>query len=216
MRKLLALAALPMFCATPVWASTTLTFEGIPNLAPVGAFYGPDYIFSPTTLALVDADAGGSGNIANEPSPSTVMFFLDSNDALLDVTNGFTTGFSFLYSSNVAASVNVFDGPGGTGNVLASLSLTAQANDNNCTGDPNGYYCNWTPVGVNFAGTARSIDFGGTANYTVFDNITFGSATPGGGAVPEPATWAMMLIGFGAVGSALRRKKRPTARLQLT
>ena len=26
-------------------------------------------------------------------------------------------------------------------------------------------------------------------------------------AVPEPATWAMMLIGFGAVGAAMRRRK---------
>ena len=28
-------------------------------------------------------------------------------------------------------------------------------------------------------------------------------------AVPEPATWAMMLIGFGAVGFAMRRRQRP-------
>lgn len=28
------------------------------------------------------------------------------------------------------------------------------------------------------------------------------------GAVPEPATWAMMLIGFGAVGVAMRRRKK--------
>jgi len=137
------------------------------------------------------------------------MFFLDANDALLNVTNGFDTGFSFLYSSATDAPVNVYDGLNGTGNLLASLNLTAQENGNNCVGDPNGTYCNWTPVGVNFAGTAHSIDFGGTANYTVYDNVTFGSATPGGGgAVPEPATWAMMLVGFGAVGAAVRRRRR--------
>jgi hypothetical protein len=28
------------------------------------------------------------------------------------------------------------------------------------------------------------------------------------GAVPEPSTWAMMLIGFGAIGFAVRRQKR--------
>ncbi len=28
-------------------------------------------------------------------------------------------------------------------------------------------------------------------------------------AVPEPATWAMMIVGFGAIGVALRRSKRP-------
>lgn len=31
------------------------------------------------------------------------------------------------------------------------------------------------------------------------------------GGVPEPATWALMLMGFGAVGSALRRSRRPAA-----
>ena len=32
-----------------------------------------------------------------------------------------------------------------------------------------------------------------------------GTPTP---AVPEPATWAMMLIGFGATGFAMRRTRR--------
>jgi len=27
--------------------------------------------------------------------------------------------------------------------------------------------------------------------------------------VPEPATWAMMLIGFAGVGMAMRRRRRP-------
>jgi hypothetical protein len=31
-------------------------------------------------------------------------------------------------------------------------------------------------------------------------------------AVPEPATWAMMLLGFGMVGSAIRTRRRQTVR----
>jgi hypothetical protein len=31
------------------------------------------------------------------------------------------------------------------------------------------------------------------------------------GAVPEPATWAMMLVGFGVVGGAMRRRVRVVA-----
>ena len=30
------------------------------------------------------------------------------------------------------------------------------------------------------------------------------------GAVPEPATWAMMLMGFGMAGFGLRRRRKPT------
>jgi hypothetical protein len=138
------------------------------------------------------------------------MFFLQANNAILNAVNGFTTGFSFFYSSSTAATVNVFDGLDGTGNILASLDLSAQFNQN-CTGDPSGQFCNWTAIGVNFAGTAYSIDFGGTANQTAFDDITFGSATPGTGAVPEPATWALLFLGFAAIGGAMRSQKRRQA-----
>jgi hypothetical protein len=31
------------------------------------------------------------------------------------------------------------------------------------------------------------------------------------GAVPEPATWGMMIIGFGAMGSAMRARRRANA-----
>lgn len=202
----LALVAAAAIVAPASAAVVTLDFEGIADGAPVGNFYAPEYIFSPATLAIIDADAGGGGNFANEPSPSTIMFFLDANQAVLNVTSGFTTGFSFWYTSSTAAAVTVYDGLNGTGNVLGVINLSAQYNDN-CVGDPNGAFCNWTAGGVTFAGTAYSIDFGGTANQTGYDNITFGSDTPGGGTVPEPATWAMMILGFGLVGASMRRRR---------
>lgn len=126
MRKLLLSAAGAALLSTPASAAVTvLTFEGIGNLNPVGGFYAPNYFFSPATLALVDIDAGGSGNFANEPSPNTIMFFLDANNAILNVPAGFTTGFSFFYSSAVAATVTVYDGLNATGNVLGVINLAA-------------------------------------------------------------------------------------------
>ncbi len=41
-----------------------------------------------------------------------------------------------------------------------------------------------------------------------YSHITF--IDTGAPAVPEPATWAMMLLGFGGIGMAMRRRRRAT------
>jgi len=43
--------------------------------------------------------------------------------------------------------------------------------------------------------------------------VTFGTAPPVQSAVPEPATWAMMIGGFGLAGGALRSARRRRGRL---
>lgn len=52
---------------------------------------------------------------------------------------------------------------------------------------------------------------GGDSDNIGIDNVRFGqrlaSAIP---AVPEPSTWAMMLVGFGLTAGAIRRRRRPT------
>lgn len=52
--------------------------------------------------------------------------------------------------------------------------------------------------------------------YDLTNNLSWPNANPvqlvisevPGGAVPEPATWALMILGFGAVGFAMRRRQQ--------
>lgn len=200
-------------------AVVTLDFEGLKNGEGVLDFYnggkgslgssGTNYgvAFGGNALALIDSDAGGTGNFANEPSPSTVMFFL-TGTAVLNYGLGFTNGFSFYYTSlAVGGTVNVYDGLNATGNLIGAIPLAALGG--NCSKDPTGDYCNWSVGSLAFSGTARSIDFGGTVNQIGYDNITFGSVTPGvgaePGAVPEPASLA--LVGAALAGLVIARRR---------
>ena len=50
--------------------------------------------------------------------------------------------------------------------------------------------------------------FGGGATY---DNVHLTAESLVAGAVPEPATWAMMIMGFGAAGAMVRRRRAAVA-----
>ena len=59
----------------------------------------------------------------------------------------------------------------------------------------------------NFA-NVQSVSFRSLGFRNQLDNIVVTAAT---GAVPEPATWAMMIAGFGLVGGAMRRRSTKIA-----
>lgn len=212
---------------TPAAAVTVLTFEGLADFESVGGFYngqqanggigsgpGPNFgiTFSSNALALIDADAGGSGNFGGEPSPSTGLFFLEGAAATLNMAAGFDTGFSFYYAAiNVPGSIQVWDGLDGTGNLLATLDLPVTPH----TGapDPTGNYSPLVAIGVAFNGIARSVDFGGTVNQIVFDDITLGSVTPGndtrvplGDDTRVPLPGSLILLAGGALVATLVRR----------
>jgi len=229
------LAAIATSLAAPAWADVvSLNFEGINATYPTtdyahvldfynggtssagtsGTNYGVSFGSNALAICLNTTATNGSncsntsrGGLGDPSSQLGGLFFLDGTETFLNFASGFDTGFSFNYVSlSFSGSVSVYDGLNGTGNLLATLDLSPNAGS--CPGYSAGF-CPFSPVGVAFSGTAKSISFAGVANQIVFDDITFGSVKPGPqSGVPEPASWAMMLGGFGLVGGVLRSRRR--------
>ena len=63
-----------------------------------------------------------------------------------------------------------------------------------------------TPLTDYFTGPVSFLTDKGTVTLSSFSNGSFG-AVANVAAVPEPATWAMMLLGFGAIGFGMRRRR---------
>lgn len=148
---------------------------------------------------------GGQGDPASQEGG---LFFLSGTDTFLNDPAGFTTGFSFNYTAiNEGGSINVWSGLNGTGTLLATLTLPTTPS--NCPPGFDAGFCPFFPIGVTFPGTAESIDFGGTANQIVFDDITFGSSTPGPpSSTPEPGYLILVSAGFAAIALVRSRRSR--------
>lgn len=152
---------------------------------------------------------GSDPNVANA---STVPY--------VSVVSGTPSGSYDYYSFTVGAggSTALFDIDFGMNDFDPYLSLFDSAfnliasHDDGGVLDP-GSVDEWDPYfSYNFAsGGLYYVRVGtccvspGTADYQL--NVSL--ANPGTpGAVPEPATWAMMLMGFGATGFAMRRRRQ--------
>jgi hypothetical protein len=64
---------------------------------------------------------------------------------------------------------------------------------------------NFVTVASNYSGAIDELVFTGQRDFSA--GVTFDNVTLGSGAVPEPASWALMIAGFGLVGAAMRRRQ---------
>lgn len=169
-----------------------------------------------TSANAVTYSATFSGAAENPPNMSTATGFgtlrvIDANTIFVDIDyRGLTAGVG-------AGHIHCCAGPAGNAGVAIGFSGLA-------LGGTSGSYTRLFDLSLTSTFTAGFItSSGGTAALAsarllaaldankVYFNF-HNSAFPGGeirgnlSAVPEPASWAMMVVGFGLVGGAVRRR----------
>jgi hypothetical protein len=148
----------------------------------------------------------GGGNNYFDPANGFVPAGY-GNSAGQPVTIGSGTEFGFQDNANTDTAdftdsqLIIGDAVGGDGAAPWEMTFTSLSG---AFGGLSLASSNFDGLTYSLAGNTITIDWaGGSAadtNYTA----TFDIAPAG---VPEPATWAMMLVGFGAIGLGMRRRR---------
>lgn len=223
--KTLPIMAAGLFAisASPAFAATTITFEeqgpvamgnspgaAVPVAAQLSNYYlslGVKFSSGAGYAAIVD-----HGFPALTPSPPSIIggtsaagtldytaaitaSFFDPSDGITKATTSSVSVLGDLYGlGSGSIFMNVYDVDG---NLLGSVS------------DVDSY-----PLGtggvLSFSGAGiHSVSFYSNNGTVGFDNFTFEALrVVGAPGVPEPATWAMLLLGFGLIGGAMRTRRR--------
>ncbi len=211
MRKMMAaaLAGTMLLAATPAMAGTFLVEFGqnLPNPNGGGSLDVPKFRVTNTTP--------GS---PTEPYLLSLAFNLDASSSYI------ISGISSFGDGNAPGGIDnqpTISSPTvvATGNKTATITYAPTAFD------PGAF----ATFGVNFGPNTtdfRQVLFTGTNTLTgTFSDGTIGRVTFAGNttsttftatstavaAVPEPATWAMMLVGFGMVAGTARYRRRSTS-----
>lgn len=166
---------------------TSLDLGGVRFEPLSGTPYGG---YAANDLTLVDA----TNPYISPPPGSRALSSNGDEDIRIRLQNGATftaIGFDVITNSDPRAPTIYLFGVGG--GLIESFTLSQ---------GPNrlGYF------GVTSTAEIAYVDyisFGGAIQNTALDNVAVGVST-----APEPHAWALLLVGFGAAGGALRSSRR--------
>lgn len=140
---------------------------------------------------LVNVAWGGRNDAVGTP-----MIFLRPLAGFSVTLNGFDLGAFFR--AERGSQITLVDGQGATlyssGPILVGTGDMHNHFNFNIT-SANGIGVQWGPSGLNVG----------------IDNVSFDASALPDSSAPEPATWAMLILGFGATGSLIRRRRAPAA-----
>jgi hypothetical protein len=199
-----ALAASTLVFAAPASAAVVLSFTGGAQ-SPTSGYTVVDDFSSLAGLTNIIGDVQIKSGAAdgNGAPPANVT---PLGNPYLSVLAGGSATYNF------AAPVSAFQFDWGSIDTYNSLTINASdgsivvvpggslfpnaANGDQIAAGTNGLF----QVSSNSGQTFNSITFASSGNSFELDNL---AVAP----VPEPATWAMMILGLGGIGAGLRRRR---------
>jgi hypothetical protein len=210
-----ALAAALLGAASSASAAVNLVTNGDFSAGNTG--FGSDYTFSvgnTTPPAVYDID-----DDPNDGHPAFTSYGdHTTGTGLMMVVNGSEVPNQRVWYENgisVAANTNYYFStwissahpvsPAKLNFSINGGAIGATFNASSTTGVWQQFFTVWNSganATANIALTNQNLAFSG--NDFALDDISLSTARPG---VPEPASWALMILGFGAAGSMLRRRR---------
>jgi PEP-CTERM motif len=188
------------------------------NLAAPGVYYGTGNVNGNFSTDTADGvELGLRATISGVANPVVEMgntyHFTNLQQISLDYSANPDVGSKVVSLAGATSLITVKDLKTG---VTASFDPSKVSDNDHNAAAPGGYQ-NSEKLSFSFL---LGSDFGKFANDTYLVTDSLKLADDGGtllvtnrdivgtGAVPEPATWAMMLVGFGGLGVAMRTKRR--------
>lgn len=195
MRRLLMMALVGAAAAAVPYAPAEAT------LVLVGTLSGNQCTGGPITSCFASGTTAGSGAITQvgpqgSPVPgSPGILALDGTGSITGFTDSLLSGniLSYSYTGSITAHyLGLFNGGSAVGCTVGV----------DCFNNTYLLFYSANPITSGTISLDAYFQNPGISHVDLFDT----------GAVPEPATWAMMLLGFGGIGVALRRmrKYKPT------
>ncbi len=173
---------------------TSFTSQGFTFSAPEDLF-GLHEFAIPARNSTNNADFGGASVVPTRPANLTTFALTDGGTfdfTSIDLTFAFDDQNFVEGGSSSGGDVTFFFNGSPTGQTVTFDALA---------GFETFTFNAMDVTSVSFSATSSTTNF-------AFDNIVIGGPMT---AVPEPASWAMMIAGFGLVGGTLRRSRRTQA-----
>jgi hypothetical protein len=205
--RLLALAATAATALVASSANAAIVFTFLPGGASpadgftlVNTFDNADGLTgSNFQIKVPPADGEGAPPANSLPSGTAYLSVLGGGSATY-AFSGDVSAFEFDWGSVDSYNTLTINSTGADPIVVPGLSFANAANGDQVSAGTNGLFRVVGTEGEHF----NSVTFSSSSNSFEVDNLAVGG-------VPEPASWALMIVGFGGAGAVLRGQRRRQA-----